>query len=116
MAADDFEVVAYKVLSYLYSCIKAGVEPNVAKAKDIAGVNDVYWSAVVRSIESDGLAEVDWFSHWAGREVDGLCITGKGAAYLKDNSRMQAVRRFLGEAFNAVLTTAVEATMAMALR
>ena len=27
MAADDFDVVVFKVLSYLYQCIKAGVEP-----------------------------------------------------------------------------------------
>ena len=34
MAADDFDVVVFKVLSYLYQCIKAGVEPNPDKAQE----------------------------------------------------------------------------------
>ncbi len=32
MAADDFDVVVFKVLAYLRQCIKDGVEPNPDKA------------------------------------------------------------------------------------
>ena len=36
MSRDDFEVVAYKILVYLYACLKAGAEPSVAKAQEVA--------------------------------------------------------------------------------
>lgn len=32
MASDDFDVVQFKVLSYLYQCIKEGVEPSPEQA------------------------------------------------------------------------------------
>ena len=41
MAADDFDAVVFKVLSYLYQCIKDGVEPNPDKEQEFA-----FWSSV----------------------------------------------------------------------
>ena len=42
MPKDDFEAVAYKVLSYLYACLKTDAVPSKAKAlemsRDLAGV------------------------------------------------------------------------------
>ena len=35
MAFDDYEVVVYKILVYLYECIKAGVPPSPEKAKEL---------------------------------------------------------------------------------
>ena len=29
MASDDMHVVMYKILKYLYECLKKGVEPNM---------------------------------------------------------------------------------------
>ncbi len=38
MSKDDFEAVAYKVLSYLYACLKAGAVPSEAKALEMSRV------------------------------------------------------------------------------
>ncbi len=32
MSADDFDVIVYKALAYVYACIKAGAIPSVGKA------------------------------------------------------------------------------------
>ena len=47
MAKDDMRVIACKLLTYLYECIKAGGVPSEAKARELAGCNAVYWCAVL---------------------------------------------------------------------
>ena len=38
ISKDDFEAVAYKVLSYLYACLKTGAAPSRAKALEMSRV------------------------------------------------------------------------------
>ena len=52
MAADDFDVVVFKVLSYLYQCIKEGVEPNPDKAQEFA---KMFWRSVDLTGNQTGL-------------------------------------------------------------
>lgn len=113
MSRDDFEVIIFKVLTYLYSCLKAGTSANVDKAREVAGCNDAYWRAVVEDMLADGLIAVTALDGWHGKAYLEMRITSKGASYLKENSRMGAVRRFLGRAFDAVIDAAVAATMAL---
>lgn len=113
MAHDDYEVVVYKVLTYLYECIKSGVSPLAEKAREVAGVNDVYWDVVLKGLVEDGLASALVVHGWHGDEYRDLRITAKGAEFVKENSKMRAVAKFLGSAFNAVVEGAIAATMAM---
>lgn len=115
MAFDDYEVVVYKVLAYLYECIKAGVNPSIDKAKELAKVNDVYWNTVLDGLLRDGFAAASVVYAWEGHTAiySDLRITQKGAAYVKDSSKMREVARFLGKAFRSVLQVAVAATAAL---
>jgi hypothetical protein len=113
MAKDDFEVIVYKVLAYLYACLKAGVEASPAKAREVAGCNDVYWKTVLEDMAHRGLVRVGEYRHWGGSDVTSVSITMDGAGYLSENSRMAAVRGFLGTAFTAIVEGAVAATMAL---
>ena len=118
MSADDFDVIVYKALSYVYACIKAGAIPSVDKAQEVAGCNDVYWASAVRSMLADGYimgASVDceYTGAMAVTAGPGFGITQKGAQYLRDNSKMREAARFLGKAFEKVLDVAVKATLAM---
>lgn len=115
MAYDDYDVVVYKVLAYLYECIRAGVAPNVDKAAEVARVNDVYWQTVLGGIVRDGYATARAVHVWEGHATiyRDLRITQAGAAYVRDNSRMREAARFLGKAFDAALSAAVAATAAM---
>lgn len=115
MAHDDFAVIAYKLLAYAYRCIRDGVSPSWEKAMDVAGCNPVYFAAVVQSLVGSGyLADarpardaIGDVIAWSGD----LLITIDGVQYLEENSKMGEVRRFLGRAFEAVLASAVEATI-----
>ena len=120
MAHDDFEVIAYKLLSYAYSCIREGVQPSWSKAMEIAGCNPRYFEAVALSLMDSGyLARAK-----PGRDANGdpigwggdLRITLEGVGFLADNSAMGRVRAFLGSAFETVLKAAVESTVALGLR
>jgi len=88
MSFDDFEVVACKVLAYLYACLKEGVYPDVDEARDLTRVNEVYFGAVVSSMISDGLVTGSTILDARGSVVDicNLTLTLEGAAYLRDNS------------------------------
>ena len=118
MAHDDFDVIVYKVLAYIMACAKADTVPRIDKAKEIAGCGDVYWAMVIGSMLDDGLimgASVD--SYYDGTTdvsaTPRFGITQSGARYLRENSKMAEVARFLGSAFQSVLQVAVEATKAL---
>lgn len=117
MGKDDFEVIAFKVLSYAYACIKAGVVPSWAKAEEVAGCNPVYFAAIIGSLSDSGyIRTVKVFSDMNGEPLDfsdELTITIQGTDYLRENSRMQKVAKFLGKAFEKALEIAVSATMAL---
>ena len=117
MSKDDFEVVAYKVLSYLYACLKAGAVPSEAKAREVSRVGEVYFYAALSSLQEKGLIGPVKEFRDAGGDVVGmagtLSITIDGAAYLSDNGAMRRACRFLGPAFSAVLEAAVRSTMAL---
>ena len=117
MAKDDFEVVAYKVLAYAYACLKAGVVASTAKALEIAGINGVYFAAVLGSLASKGLIDdVPMFRAMNGDVVcfgEHITATMDGAACLCEDGRMAEAGRFLGPEFGKVLEAAVESTMAL---
>lgn len=118
MSFDDFDVIVYKVLEYIYACLKEGVQPSLAKAQEIAKCNDIYWTHVIQSMKNDELIQGVIIKSYldAGNSTlieDNLGITQKGASYLRDNSNMQKVKSFLGKAFIPILEAAVLATKAL---
>lgn len=117
MAPDDFEVIAYKVISYAYGCIKEGVEPSWEKAEEVAKCNAVYFRAVVASLSSSGyIAETRPYEDMNGDVLgwsDPLRVTLEGVEFLESNSAMGRVKRFLGKAWEGVLAAAIGATAAL---
>lgn len=51
MASDDFEVIAYKILAYLYKCMKGGKKVDVAALRQLTGCNESYFADVVRGLQ-----------------------------------------------------------------
>lgn len=114
MDSDDFDIIVFKLLSYLYECLKQGVEPNGAKAQEVAGCNDTYFKAVLSSLKEDKMIVNNSIYEWGGTAVVfDVTITQAGARYLSENDRMKKVAKFLGKAFMPVLETAIKATMAL---
>ena len=42
MAKDDYFVVMYKILAYLYQCLKDGVKPNIG----VVGLHNLYYQTL----------------------------------------------------------------------
>ena len=106
MAKDDYFVLAYKLLQYLYRCLKEGkpadwglISPN---SKDFP-VNQEYLAYLISHLLADGyiegIAEVRKIGRTVQfKETDGLRITPAGIAYLQENSMMKKAEKFLGPA------------------
>ena len=91
MAANDYHVVVYQILAYLYYCMKRGVEVNprsIEKFKDESGVNGKYW-------------ELIWTHLYQSKFVKDSCsncrIAPLGIEYLLENSNMKMAWRFVIE-------------------
>ena len=102
MASDDFEVVAFKILSYLYRCMKNGKKVDIAALRQLVGCNETYFGAVVRSLQSKGLVEGFDFDAFSGVVIDSPniaamsdpMITMDGAIFVSENSRMRKAKDF----------------------
>jgi len=117
MTSDDFEVIAFKILSYLYRCMKNDKKVDIAALRQLAGCNETYFGAVVRSLQSKGLVEGFNFVAFSGIVIDSLSIdamydpmiTMDGAIFVSENSRMRKAKDFAGHAFEVALSAAIQA-------
>ncbi len=117
MSSDDFEVIAYKILSYLYECMKQGKKIDVAVMRSLTDCNESYFGVVVKNLQSKGFVEGFHFDGLSGVVIDSpvLAATGDpaitmdGAIFVKENSRMAQVKQFLGHSFEIAIKTAIEA-------
>lgn len=110
MAKDDMEIIIYKILCYLYECMKAGVRP---RAEDMGWdcqmftIPQPYWDRIMKELIANGF--VDGFTrtvtksgvHMQMNEDAG--ITFKGREFLRENSGMKAAKSYLGKAFVILL-------------
>lgn len=119
MTSNDYEVIAYKVLSYLYACIKVGKHVDIPVMRELVGCNEAYLGVIVKGLQDDGYVRGFFFDGVSGVIMDSPniaairepAITMEGAAYVKENSRMGKVKAFVGKAFELALQTAIESAM-----
>lgn len=110
MAKDDFHVIVYQILAYLYQCLKSGasVEPKMLGKDspyfiaDGAPLSDRYWCYVLFQMQRMCLIEgvvfsgnVDNYSFERPVRWDGCMITPIGIEYLTDNSFLTKAKEFL---------------------
>ena len=75
MSKDDYFVLVYRILTYLYYCLKEGIAPDM----EYLTFNTKYFP----------ICE----SYW--EYIIDINITPKGIEYLTDNSNMQKAKDFL---------------------
>ena len=109
MAKDDMHVVIYKVLTYLYQCLKEGIKPNVYQAQKVCDINAVYWNAVVQDCIEHKYIAVPFKDPFTETYTE-LRITSDGVEYLENAKPMNKVKQFIGKAFEIVLKNAIEIT------
>ena len=111
MGEDNYSVVKYKILVYLYACVKRKIlfdrdSFNTAiKRKDLS---EEYLAEILRMMSEEGLIEgVTTTRAWGNvsiltSEPEEIRITGKGIEYISENSTMQKVRESLVQAVDIV--------------
>ena len=105
MAKDDYYVIAYKILAYLYSQLKKGEKVDAEMIKSdgkLFQINQTYWTYIISNMIDQGY--IRGFSD--GSRGNGIAlewqlsnceITPKGIDYLFDNSLMERAKQFLKE-------------------
>ena len=105
MAKDDYHVIVYQILSYLYMCLKKDIK---VKGKNISHesskyfhINKNYWSFIIVNMFNDGMITGITLTKVWGEEypiisdLDDCRITPYGIEYLCDNSFMQKAKKFM---------------------
>lgn len=106
MAKDDFDVIVFKILSYLYNCLKNGARVDVCNLREILKVDipDSYWDYIIRELYYSGYVEgVILFKYIStldeGVKIqDNFKIKPEGIYFLQENSRMAKAKKFLRDA------------------
>jgi len=92
----------FKILSELYTALKAGERVDVTKlTAEALKIPQAYWAEVMCNLLSDGYVK----GYSVRRYLSGTVITGlediqitpKGIEYLKENNMMQKVFKYLKE-------------------
>lgn len=110
MAKDDYHVIVYQILAYLYQCLKAGedIDPKML-GKDSPffivngqGLSDRYWCYILYHMQQMGLVSgmvfsgsVDGYAFERPLKWSGCMITPMGIECLTDNAFLQKAKAFL---------------------
>ena len=110
MAKDDYSVIVYKILKYLYARLKKG-EPIVSEMLMYDGplfnINRSYWVYVWSNLSEQGyitglrnikVAEGNYIKD----QLSGCEITPKGIEYLSENSVMKKIEDRLKEVVDVI--------------
>lgn len=99
MAKDDMFVIMYKILAYLYACMKQGKKPDV-DLEQLAGVNQPYYFSIIKELSEHGYVKGFRFLETKDYDLviaDNPRITMEGVEFLEENSKMHKAAKFLKE-------------------
>jgi len=113
MAKDDMRVIMYKILKYLYECMKHDKE---AELKDFAwesklfSIPQSYWCEIIAELTKRGYIKgfrvIDSTKDSPQIQTDRpFKITLEGVNFLEENSGMQKAKETCEEALKVVLST-----------
>lgn len=103
MAKDDYHVIVYQILAYLYTQLKAG-EPVDGNMLTHDGpyfkINERYWAYVMETLVNkefiDGVTITKpWGEDAIVSDLGDARITPEGIEFLCDNSFLQKAKQFL---------------------
>ena len=101
MAKDDYFVIVYKILSYLYVKLKSGedVNPNmITHDNQLLQINRKYWDYIMRNLIEDRYITCETEKVWGKELIYDLKtaeITPEGIAYVCNNSLIEKAKEFL---------------------
>lgn len=105
MAKDDYDVLVFKILTYLYRKLRDRYNDDLylyPLTNDFP-VQEDYFLSIFEDLEEKGYIKnlvltKAWGGDIVGCDLSKLQITGDGIAYLRDNSRMRKLINLIKEA------------------
>jgi len=104
MAKNDYHVLAYRLLAYLYACLKDDVQPDLDYLRFNTNhfpIGEVYWHYLLENLLLEGFITGVVLVPIPGRLDKGIKIqpniriTPAGIEYMKENSSMEKAKVFL---------------------
>lgn len=109
MAQDDMYVIAYKILAYIYDCMKRGARPAdsmLAHDGDMFRIEYSYWATIIKELVDKGYLNGVLVSKMSDGtlivQFDDPKVTMEGVDFLKENSRMKKALAFLKDTKSAL--------------
>lgn len=111
MVKNDYFVVIYKILTYLYACLKDGrkVEKEYLLHDGVLfQINYKYWVYIFENLVNEGFIEgISNVTAGGGynikNQLEGCRITPKGILYITDDVIFKEVQMFLSEIKDLIL-------------
>jgi len=102
MAKDDYYVIVYQILAYLYKCLKEGkpVDGNMIRHDgELFAINERYWEYIMVNMMEQGFVrgiaiKKNAIGDYYISHLDECEITPDGIDYLCDNSRIKRAYEF----------------------
>lgn len=100
MARDDYFVIVYQVLKYLYDCLKRGEKPEAIRLQaSYYSIPGNYWEYIIVNLSEEGyitgLMIQPSKDGLAFGDLQDMIITPKGIEYLFENTMIEKVKRTL---------------------
>lgn len=96
MQKDDYFVIVYRILTYLYACLKAGedIDKDVLSPSGL-GIRPKYWAYIMENLQEDKYIKgIRVLKNAASTRIDNIEITPQGIAYLIENKSIQKAKNF----------------------
>ncbi len=100
MAKNDYHVIAYRILAYLYACLKSGATPDKSElSPERFGIEPKYWLYIIENLQAQEYISGVYIGRLLGGmpsvKMDNITITPSGIEYLQSNSAMEKAKDFL---------------------
>ncbi len=105
MAKNDYYVIVYQILAYLYQQLKNGkdIDPRMIECDSplFANINKKYWAYIIYNmsryefIEGVDFVEIDGMNVPLAVNMKDCTITPTGIEYLCDNALIEKAKQFL---------------------
>ena len=103
MAKDDYFVLVYKILAYLYTTLKEGRAPDpkmLLHDSPLLNINEVYWTYIMENLQrQEYISGLSITNPWGGATVisdfEHCQITPEGIAYLFENNLLSKAKELL---------------------
>ena len=111
MAKDDYDYIVFRVLAYLYGCLKRQIVFNEAVFRTHIITKDVpeeYFTDVLRMMQGEGLIEGASFTKAWGNtyilisSLSDISITAEGVRYVLNNDVMKKIAKKVLENAGAI--------------